>query len=193
MPMTFSIEQVVELSNQVMGEIVQVDTYEYASCYLWHDSPLYDAFGEPIRHLKGNTIYLHQESDAPARDLFHELGHLVNRLCHLVGNAENGYQADWEQQNTRLIAEVSEQRHWSSYLNLFSLTQKDFSSNAASEVWAELFMLWHLYPASAEARLLDEPMQALKNHSVCEAVSHLVSALGLPGNETDLKIGSGPA
>lgn len=191
MSISFSIDQIVALSNRVLAEIVQVDSYEYTPCYLWHDSPLYNAFGDEILHLKGNTIYLYRESDAPIRDLFHELGHVVNRLCHLVGNTENGYQAEWEQKNIKLIAEISEQRHWSSYLNLFSLTQKDFESNAASEVWAELFMLWHLYPDSAEARLLDEPMAALKRQSVCLAASRLALELGLPGRDADIKIGAG--
>ena len=153
--------------------------------YLWYDRPLYDEFGEAIVHLQGDTIYLYQDSPTPVRDLFHELGHVVGRKCNLVGNAENGFRGDWEQENGKLIAEISGQRHWSSYLNLFSLAHSGFRANAASEVWAELFMLWHLSPDCAEARLLDEPMERLHGQPVYAAISNLALELDLQPAQTD--------
>jgi len=176
-PPILSLDRIVALCNTILGNIVNVDAYEYAPCYLWYDRPLYDEFGEEIVYLPGDTIYLYQNSTTPVRDLFHELGHVVGRKCNLVGNAENGFRGDWEQKNGKLIAEVSGQRHWSNYLNLFSRSHDNFKANAASEVWAELFMMWHLYPHCAESRLLDEPMEALRSQSVYDAISNLALEL----------------
>lgn len=152
-----------------------VEFYEYAPCYLWHDRPLYNEFGEQIDLLKGNTIYLHDNSASPVNDLFHELGHVIGRRHNTVGNRENGYHGSWESNNTRLIAQVSQRLHWSSYLNLFSLNQEDFAMNAASELWAELFMLWHLQPEMPEARLIDACMASIAHTSDCTAISDLAS------------------
>ncbi|MDJ0778830.1 MAG: hypothetical protein QNJ85_13270 [Gammaproteobacteria bacterium] len=175
-----SIHRIAELCREYLASVVDVEYYEFAPCYLWYDRPLYDCFGEPIRQLRGDTIYLHEQSSTPARDLFHELGHVVGRKCNQVGHSENGYRGDWEQQNARLIGLVSERRHWSGYLNLLPLNHGDFKTNAASEVWAELFMLWHLHPESAEARLLDNAMARLAQTPVCAAIAGLARELHLP-------------
>ncbi len=179
-----SMDRITALCRDYLGSIVDVECYEYAPCYLWYDRPLFDSFGEPIRQLRGDTIYLHEQSSTPARDLFHELGHVVGRKCNQVGHAENGYRGDWEQDNARLIGLVSERRHWSSYLNLLPLNHGDFRTNAASEVWAELFMLWHLHPDSGEARLLDMAMAKLVDNPVCNAIAGLARDLHLPFTET---------
>lgn len=181
LPRCHSIRRILALCKSGLAGIVDVEVYDYAPCYLWHDRPLYDCFGDEICRLKGNTIYLYRDSTHPVRDLFHELGHVVGRKCDLVGHAGNGFRGSWERRNRRLIAQVAGRRHWSRYLNLLAVARDDFSLNAASEIWAELFMLWHLYPQSHEARLLDEPMQSLRDHSVCSAVAKLAFKLGTAG------------
>ncbi len=154
-----------------------MQVYEFASCYLWHDRPLYNDFGEQIRVLQGDTIYLYEHSTSPATDLFHELGHLVGRNCNVIGHRENGYAGSWQQNNQKLIAQVTQQRHWSIYLNTFACAQSEFKANAASELWAELFMLWHLYPARAESRLIDNEMQKLQSNSACASILQLSQSL----------------
>ncbi|MEM7194988.1 MAG: hypothetical protein AAF402_08560 [Pseudomonadota bacterium] len=174
-----SIYKIRELCQKHLSEIVEVDIYEYASCYLWYDRPLYNSFGEEIRHLRGDTIYLYERSSTPDTDLFHELGHMIGRRKNLVGHAENGFQGSWERENGKLVAQISDRRHWSSYLNLFSLTHDNFRINAASEVWAEVFMLWHLQPALPEARLLDSAMAKLGREPECIAIQNLASEIQL--------------
>ena len=160
--------------------MVRIDAYDYASCYLWHDRPLFNEFGEPIAELRGETIYLYRASKTPVRDLFHELGHVVARRQQLVGNAENGFNGSWEKANGKLIAEICAQRHWSGYLNLYALSHPEFAMNAASELWAELFMLWHLHPECDEARLLDAQMQIHLDHPDIRAIADLAGELELP-------------
>lgn len=173
-----SLEQILSHCKARLEGIVHFDVYEYAPCYLWYDRPLFDEFGEVIRHLRGDTIYLQRDSATPLRDLFHELGHVAGRRCDLVGHSDNGYRGSWEQDNRKLIAEISTRRHWSDYLNLFALSRDDFVANAASEIWAELFMLWHLRPHSPEARLIDAPMATLRQQPDIHAIGELASDLG---------------
>lgn len=174
---TPELTSLLSLCEQQLSEIVDVQSYEYAPCYLWHDRPLYNDFGEQIEVLRGNTIYLHNKSSSPGSDLFHELGHLIGRRHHTVGNRENGYSGSWEQQNSRLIAQVTQQMHWSSYLNLFAATQGDFKLNAASELWAELFMLWHLYPHLPEAALINDTMTSLQKQADCISIAALANEI----------------
>ena len=162
------LSRLLALCEQHLTGIVSVQGYEYTSCYLWHDRPLYDSFGDTIKVLSGDTIYLNEESLSLNGDLFHELGHVVARKFNLVGHSENSYQGTWENNNAKLIAQVAQQRHWSQYLNLFSLNHDDFKANAASELWAELFMLWHLYPDQSETELIRTTMRTL-NHQQCSA------------------------
>ena len=157
--------------------MVAVDVYDYASCYLWHDRPLFNEFGETIAELRGETIYLYRASETPLRDLFHELGHVVARRQQLIGNAENGFNGSWEKENSKLIAEICAQRHWSGYLNLYALSHPEFATNAASELWAELFMLWHLQPDCDEADLISETMNDLQSTSDLIAIRNLSEAL----------------
>ncbi len=176
-PNSFNAAQLAALCHQHLNEVVDVQVYEYAPCYLWHDRPLYNDFGEQIKTLAGNTIYLHDKSTTPANDLFHELGHFVGRKLNLVGNRENGFTGSWEKNNTRLIAQVSQQLHWSAYLNLFSLNQNDFKMNAASELWAEIFMLWHLRAEMPEARLIDSSMANHEHTPEIIAIARLASLI----------------
>lgn len=99
----------------------------------------------------------------------------------MVGNGENGYHGQWEANNTKLIAEVTQQSHWSDYLNNFAARQDHFAATAASELWAELFMLWHLYPTQPEARLLDAAMEQLQSHSMIEPILQLADKLRISG------------
>ncbi len=183
-PIPKEIDRLTSLCEQHISKIVAVKTYEYAPCYLWHDRPLYNNFGEQIDVLKGNTIYLHDDSASPVNDLFHELGHVIGRRHNMVGNRENGYHGSWENANPRLIAQVSQQLHWSSYLNLFSLNQENFTMNAASELWAELFMLWHLQPEMSEARLIDTSMASIEHTSECTAIADLANQVSLLRQES---------
>ena len=180
-PRQHSISRILGLCKSGLAGVVDVDVYDYAPCYLWHDRPLYDAFGEELCRLKGDTVYLYRDSTNPLRDLFHELGHVVGRKCDLVGHAGNGFRGSWDRRNRRLIAEVCGKRHWSHYLNLLAVAREDFRINAASEIWAELFMLWHLHPESPEARLLDGPIEALRNHPVYDPIGRLAPELRCGG------------
>jgi len=179
-----SLDRVVALGRSRLASIVNLDVYEYAPCYLWYDRPLYDEFGEVIRHLQGDTIYLQRDSSTPFRDLFHELGHVVGRKFDLVGHTDNGYRGSWEQDSRKLIAAVSGRRHWSEYLNLFALAENDFVANAASEIWAELFMLWHLQPDCPEARLIDDPMDTLGAHAAFRTIRNFATELEMPRGAT---------
>ena len=176
---TPELTKLLTLCDLHLREIVGVKSYSCTSCYLWHDRPLYNDFGEQTEVLSGNTIYLDKQSPSLTGDLFHELGHLISRQHQLTGNRENCYQGSWEQQNGRLIAEVAGKRHWSSYLNLFALNQENFKMNAASELWAELFMLWHLQPHRPEARLIDTTMSHINKKSDVLAITALASDVRL--------------
>jgi len=172
---TPELKKMLVLCDLHLRGIVGVNCYSYTSCYLWHDRPLYNDFGEQIEVLSGDTIYLNKQSESLSGDLFHELGHMISRKYQLTGNRENSYQGSWEQQNGRLIAQVSEQRHWSAYLNLFAINQENFKMNAASELWAELFMIWHLQPDQPEARLIDTTMSSVNRNPDCLAIAALAS------------------
>ena len=172
-----AVIKILALCKTHLDNIVDVQCYEYTSCYLWHDRPLYNNFGEQIRQLNGDTIYLYEKSTSPATDLLHELGHMVGRKFNMVGHIENGYQGIWESQNARLIAEVCGHNHWSDYLKEFALAQEGFAANAASELWAELFMLWHLYPQSPEAQLLKTTMNKLETTATCQSIATLAAKL----------------
>ncbi len=171
------MDRLIAMCEQHICETVSVKAYDFAPCYLWHDRPLYNEFGEQIDLLKGNTIYLHKESTTPINDLFHELGHVTGRKFNTVGNRENGYHGSWEDANARLIAQVSQQTHWSAYLNLFSINQNEFKVNAASELWAELFMLWHLQPNMPESKLIGPTMTSIEHTDDCIAIAALADEL----------------
>ena len=175
-----ALKNTIDLCNRHLTGIVSVASYEFTSCYLWHDRPLYNDFGEKIRDLQGDTIYLYENSPTPGTDLFHELGHMIGRKCDMVAHRANGYKGHWQQKQAKLIAEVAEYRHWSNYLNEFARAQAEFKTNAASELWAELFMLWHLHPASPESRLIDTDMESLAGHPACIAVARLADEIRLP-------------
>ena len=102
----------------------------------------------------------------------------------MTGHTENNFNGIWDSDNQRLIAQVKQRTHWSSYLNLFALNQEDFIANAASELWAELFMLWHLHPELPEARLLDSTMVSLQPLPMFAGIQSLASAIRLIDTKT---------
>ena len=143
---------------------VRVYWHDYVSCYVYQDSPVFDPYGEVVGHHEANAIYLNPGADHVGEDLLHELGHAVARHFNLVGHRDNYYCSDWEQDQQRLIGAVAHGRHWSQYLNQYANATEDFHSNAASELWAELFMLYHLYPDLPEAELIEEAMAELQSN-----------------------------
>ena len=161
--MNSTSSQVCKVAQHVLGNAIDVETYEYAPCYLWHDSPIYNEFGELVEVLKGDTIYLSKTSTNAIEDLFHELGHVIARRFDVVGHAENYFQGHWENQIKSHIGRVVHKRHWSAYLNLYSEMHSELQFNAASEIWAELFMMQFLYPENDETDLLSEEMTRLRS------------------------------
>ena len=156
------VSALCQRANHMVGDFVGISTYPYTSCYLWHDSPLYDPFGEVIGDYNGNTVYLSNHSARPAEDLFHELGHAVARHFDVIGHRENGWKGHWDRNARRLVATIRHRRHWSRSLELYAWQNPSFEGNALSETWAELFMLHHLYPELEEARLVDDEMARLR-------------------------------
>lgn len=155
--------QLARFAHSHLKTFVNIDTYDFSSCYLWQDSPVYDPFGEKIAHLKGDTIYLNQDSPSPLQDLFHEIGHAVGRKFDVVGHYENHYSGHWDKKAIRLVGNVKRRCHWSQYLNCFALMHNDFETNSQSELWAELFMLWYLYPSMHECVLIQAEMLKLES------------------------------
>ena len=141
---------------------VNVRWHEYASCYVWIDCPIHGPFGDIVGYHKGNTIYLNRETRHQRQDLLHEAGHAVGRHYDLIGHRENHYSGSWERKTRRLIGAVSSGRHWSAYLNRYSASTPNFEFNAASEIWAELFMLYYLYPYLPEAQLIEAQIEKLR-------------------------------
>lgn len=178
-PKSPELEKLLALCRLHLREIVDVKSYRYTSCYLWHDRPLYNDFGEQIEVLRGDTIYLNRQAASLPGDLFHELGHVISRKYQLTGNRENSYHGVWEQQNGKLIAEVTAHRHWSAYLNLFAMECDNFKMNAASELWAELFMIRHLQPDLPEAQLIDDTMKSVGRNPDCRAIAGLANKVRL--------------
>ncbi len=157
-------EFTVHPADQALNWFVQVRWHEFASCYVYYDSPLFNEYGEIIGEHQGNTIYLNPGADHVGEDLLHEIGHAVARHFNLIGVWENYYYRSWERVQQRLIGAVTHGRHWSRYLNEFAANTEDFSANAASELWAELFMLFYLYPGLPESELIASAIDDLRHN-----------------------------
>lgn len=143
---------------------VRVFWHDYVSCYVYYDSPVFDPYGDIVGHHQANAIYLNPGADHIGEDLLHEVGHAVARHFDLVGHRDNYYCSNWEQDQQRLIGAVTHGRHWSQYLNEFAAASGEFHTNAGSELWAELFMLYHLYPDLPEAELIDATICELQGN-----------------------------
>ena len=153
-------------AEDVLGWFVGVRWHDFASCYVWEDCAVFNALGDIIGHHRGNTIYLDRETTHDRRDLLHEIGHAVGRHFNRVGHRGNHYVSDWEVRARRLIGAVSNGRHWSGHLNAYAASVDDFGFNAASEIWAELFMLYYLYPDLPEAELIQPEIETLRSDDV---------------------------
>ncbi|MEM7208361.1 MAG: hypothetical protein AAF434_11100 [Pseudomonadota bacterium] len=143
--------------------IVDVRWHSYASCYVWYDSPSFDRFGDSAENYKANTIYVNRAAEYPQRDLLHEIGHVVGRYFNTVNHRENKFVGgSWENRSGRLIGAVSAGRHWSTYLNWYANNTKAFKFNCASELWAELFMLYYIEPTRPESKLIEDELGLLR-------------------------------
>ena len=175
-------------ADDQLNWFVQVCWHPYASCYVYYDSPLFNEFGEIVGHHRANTIYLNPLADHPGEDLLHEVGHAVARHFDLVGHRDNHYCSHWEQGEQRLIGAVTHGRHWSRYLNGFAAAIDAFQSNAASELWAELYMLHHLYPDLPESNLINPALEKLRLDAryqrLEQAITELRFCWQLPGKST---------
>lgn len=172
-----SSPQLARFAHSQLKTFVCIDSYEYSSCYLWQDSPVYDPFGEKIAYLKGDTIYLNQHSSSPLQDLFHEMGHAVGRKFDVVGHVENHFSGHWDQKAQRLVGSVKRRCHWSQYLNSFALLHDGFETNSQSELWAELFMLWYLYPLMDECVLIETEMRSLESLPQMQRIKQFASSI----------------
>ena len=145
-----------------LGWFTGVRWHDFASCYVWEDCAVYNALGEVIGHHHGNTIFIDRSTRQHRRDLVHEIGHAVGRHFNLVANRHNHYTGAWDLRAKRLIGAVANGRHWSGHLNEFAASVENFSFNAASEIWAELFMLFYLYPGLPETTIIESEIEALR-------------------------------
>ncbi len=149
-------------AHNALDWFVNVYWHDYVSCYVYYDSPVFDAYGDIVGYHQANSIYLNPAADHAGEDLLHELGHAVARHFDLVGHRDNYFCNGWEKDQQRLIGAVRHGRHWSQYLNQFAAITNGFQTNAASELWAELFMLYYLYPGLAESELITDTINSLR-------------------------------
>jgi hypothetical protein len=160
-----------------LGQWLNIETHDLASAYVWQDAAYYNDFGEVIGQFAANTIYLNRHADRLQEDLFHEIGHAVARKFNLIGHCKNGFTGDWEIRQSRLISRVRHQRHWSRLLDRINLWAPAFTPDLGSEIWAELFMYWHLYPEREEILFIDPEMQSLQTQPEIKGVSDLAARL----------------
>ncbi len=172
-------EELIKLARPLLADLVRLDCYEYRSCYLWRDCPLYDEFGDIQAHCSGDTVYLQREAKAPLHDLFHELGHVVARKFDVLGHRANAYRGMWDRQALAICIQARGQRHWSGYLNRVAREHPRFASNGSGEVWAELFMLWFVHPEKQECRLVEAPIRTLYASRRFAGIVTLAQTLGL--------------
>ncbi len=165
------------LARQHIDTWVGVDVHPYVPLYCWRDTPTFNAFGEQTGALKANTIYLCDSSPTPVEDLFHEIGHVVARRFDLLGHRHNGFIGAWEQRQKRLVGTIGSGRHWSHLLNQIRRSAPGYTPDLASEVWAELFMCWYLYPEIEETAFIKAEMGRIKEKPEMETVTTLAYRL----------------
>lgn len=177
---TPTADAVRQLARRTLGDWVGVEVHGHLPLYCWRNTALFDPFGEIVGRLKSNTIYLNDSSPWPVDDLFHEIGHAVARRFDLVGHHDNGFNGHWERQQRRLVGCVSAGRHWSRLLTQIQRTAPPFTPDLASEIWAELFMCWFLYPEVEESTFISAEMRRLRDEPALAAIHDLAKTLG-PG------------
>ena len=177
---SLSIDELVAHCRDTLAGLVAVETYEFASCYLWYDRPLYNDFGEEIRRLQGDTIYLQRDSDTPLRDLFHELGHVIGRHCRQVGNSENGYRGEWERRQRETHRRNRRAASLEALISIVSRKANEtFTPTRRAKPGPNCSCCGTSYPFSEEAALLDPAMAALRENAAYQLVSRLAKSVGL--------------
>ncbi len=175
------VDELAAAARIKLNNWVNIDVHSWRSLYAWNDGKLYDDFGDQIGKLEANTVYLYDYATRPTEDLFHELGHAIARKFDLIGYQKNGYCGSWEQRQKRLIARIEHGRHWSPLLQrICQETQHAGNTDTptlASELWAELFMSWYLYPERSERKYIELEMEQLKNKSELTSVEKLSRSL----------------
>jgi len=160
------VENLAAMAQRKLGHWVNIDAHPWRSLYAWDDGKLYDDFGDQVGELSENTVYLDRYAVNPTEDLFHELGHVIARKFDLIGHRNNGYCGSWEQRQKRMIAQIKHDRHWSPLLqNICLQNQREGNADTpalSSELWAELFMSWYLYPERPEREYIELEMEKLK-------------------------------
>ena len=167
------ITYVQSMARRHVGSWVGIEVHRHGPLYCWRETPVYNAFGEKSGRLLANTIYLCDHSPCPLEDLFHEIGHVVARRFDLTGHRENGFRGCWEQRQYRLVGLVSTGRHWSPMLNRVDQSASRLSPDLASELWAELFMCWFLYPEREETCLIAREMRMIRGSSEIRSIETL--------------------
>jgi len=180
-PHAFQAGQLASKADTIVGNWVRVDQHEWHSLYAWNSSKLYDDFGDVIGALNANTIYLYHHSITPVEDLFHELGHAVARRFNLIGHQKNGFNGRWEKRQARLIAQIQHGRHWSPLLDAIrrqNLKEGNALTPAlSSELWAEIFMSWYLYPDRPECELIELEMNDMAGTVELSSIGDLLEGL----------------
>lgn len=167
------MQALLDLARSSVGRWVNLETHRWSSLYAWNAVPLYDPYGERIGSLEANTIYLFAESPCPEEDLFHELGHVVARKFDLIGHRDNGFLGKWEKRQLRLVGSVQYGRHWSRLLDRVRSNSPPYTPDLTSEVWAELFMCWYLYPERREITYIAEEMHHLGKEPFIRSINKL--------------------
>jgi len=178
---TGQVEKLAETARITLNGWINVDVHPWRSLYAWNNGKLYDTFGDQVGKLEENTVYLYRYSTNPEEDLFHELGHAIARKFDLIGHQKNGYYGSWENRQKRLIAQIQHNRHWSPLLQrIYQQNQREGNLDTpalGSELWAELFMSWHLYPERSEREYIGLEMQKLANTAELMSIRETCSAL----------------
>lgn len=173
------LDPLLLIARDSVGTWVNLQTHTWSSLYAWEAAPLFNSFGEQIGFLEANTIYLYHGSPCPEEDLLHELGHVVARKFDLIGHRCNGFLGRWEKRQLRLVGSVRHQRHWSRLLERVRSSAPPYTPDLTSEVWAELFMCWHLYPERREVTFIASEMNQLQNEPFMQSIAKLSRLLSL--------------
>ncbi|MGI9319537.1 MAG: hypothetical protein ACR2QW_19570 [bacterium] len=173
------IDSLLALATRSVGTWVNLRTHRWNSLYAWETTPLFNCFGDQIGCLEANTIYISRSSPCPEEDLLHELGHAVARKFDLIGHRDNGFIGHWEKRHFRLVGGVRHQHHWSRLLERVRTNAPPYTSDLASEIWAELFMCWHLYPYHREITFIAPEMDQLEREPFIESIDRFVQIIDL--------------
>lgn len=165
------------LAQRWVGDWVMVQVHPWTSIYVWKTTPLYNQFGETVGRLDANTIYLNLYSTCPEEDLFHEFGHAFARKFDLISHRGKGFLGHWELRQFRLVGSVRHQWHWSRLLDRVRAGAPPCTPDLTSEIWAELFMCWYLYPTRQEITFIEPEMAQLEPEPVMQSIDKLAKLI----------------